>query len=235
MTLLLDEPIITTPRRTTPLLHEESLARTVDAVQEQFFYGRPIARAARERLAHWIASRPPGYAGMPRPTDHDFCEGVELFTGETVTSRAGTGHVLGEEACRALLLLEVHTPLVRRTLARSTAGMLERYDGSGHYCCGRCSAAMWRHVAARGFTQVSEDLVPRAMQLLRGRRDGRGRWGAFPFFYTVLALTELCHPLACEELNYAAPLLERCLKSPPRPGKFAQRRRDLAERALTIC
>src|SRR5678816_299998 len=105
------------------------------------------------RDRYWIASRPPGYAGMPRPTDHDFCEGIELFTGEIVTSNAGIAHVLGEEACRTLILLGVRTAPVRRTLERATAGILARLGGndSGIYCCGRCSAALWRRMAAGGF------------------------------------------------------------------------------------
>ena len=234
MTLLLEQPPVRRSARTSTLLHHDSLARTLDAIGDELFYGRVIPRSARERLAHWIASRPSGYAGMPRPTDHDFCEGVELFTGEMVTSNAGIGHVLGEEACRVLVLLGVHTSSVRRTLDRSVAGLLPRLDDSGIYCCGRCSAALWRRMAAGAFPDATER-TERAMHALRASRDRHGRWGAFPFFYTVLALTELCHPLACEELKHAAPLLEHFLKSPARPGKFAERRRDLAERALTIC
>ena len=236
MTLLLEEPIAPSqhPVRTTPLLHDDSLARTLDAVSDELFYGRPISRPARDRLAQWIASRPAGYAGMPRPTDHDFCEGVQLFTGEPISSNAGIAHVLGEEACRALVLLGVRAASVRHALERATRGIVERLDDSGIYCCGRCSAALWRRIAAGGFPD-GEARVDRALTALRAGRDRTGRWGAFPFFYTVLALTELCHPLAGEELQHAARRLERYLKSAPRPGKYAQRRRDLAERALTIC
>ena len=44
---------------------------------------------------------------MFSPTNEDYPEGVRLFTGERISSRVGTGHILGEEACRALLLLDV--------------------------------------------------------------------------------------------------------------------------------
>ena len=234
MTLLLETPPTRRPVRTSLLLHDDSLARTLDAINNELFYGRVSPRPARERLAHWIASRPSGYAGMPRPTDHDFCEGIELFTGEIVTSNTGIGHVLGEEACRVLDQLHVHTPSVRRTLERSAAGMLPLLDDSGIYCCARCSVALWRRMATGKFPGAA-GRTARAMRVLRASRDRHGRWRAFPFFYTVLALTELCHPLAGEELTHAAPTLERFLKSPARPGKFAERRRHLAERALTIC
>ena len=44
---------------------------------------------------------------MFAPTNEDYTEGVRLFTGERISSRVGTGHILGEETCRALLLLDV--------------------------------------------------------------------------------------------------------------------------------
>ena len=44
---------------------------------------------------------------MFAPSNEDYTEGVRLFTGERISSRVGTGHILGEEACRALLLLDV--------------------------------------------------------------------------------------------------------------------------------
>ena len=41
------------------------------------------------------------------PTNEDYTQGVRLFTGERISSRVATGHILEEEACRALLLLNV--------------------------------------------------------------------------------------------------------------------------------
>ena len=93
------------------LIDKTSLARTLDAISEHFFFERPIAAAARKKAAQWIVSRcglNRSYAGMPAPTEKDFAEGARVFTGEQCTSGAGTAHILGEEACRALILLRAY-------------------------------------------------------------------------------------------------------------------------------
>jgi hypothetical protein len=241
MMLLIDQPVSTRGSKSSPLIFEESLSRTLDAVEEAMFESRAIEHGDRERVARWIGSRPPGYAHMPGPTEHDYCEGVRLFTGETITSKAGIAHILGEEACRLLLLLDVKAPAVRAALRRSAEGMLERlaeHERGGRprglYCCGRCSVALWRHLAAGGLREAG-DLIPSALRALRHHRAGRGRWRSFPFHYTVLGLTEMCHPLALTELRYARPMLERLLRSSDRGDKYHARRVAVAERALTIC
>jgi len=64
-------------------------------------------------------------------------------------------------------------------------------------------------------------------------RDGKGQWRRFPFWYTVLALSEMDVPEASRELKYAAPVLERAAGSPAH-GTYARRRRELAVRALGL-
>jgi hypothetical protein len=63
------------------------------------------------------------------------------------------------------------------------------------------------------------------------RSDGN-RWKRFPFFYTLLALTELEIPEARTELRWAAPAAERSLKALGRTGRFSRRRRAVLEQAL---
>ena len=92
------------------LLHENSLGKTLDAINDALFFEKQIPQEEARRTARWIAGRqglPTSYAGMFAPTNEDYKEGVRLFTGERISSRVGTGHILGEEACRALLLLNV--------------------------------------------------------------------------------------------------------------------------------
>jgi hypothetical protein len=70
------------------------------------------------------------------------------------------------------------------------------------------------------------------VKLLRQHRDGRGGWHRFPFYYTLLALSEIGGRGARREVQYAAPRLERMLKRGGRGGRFAARRRAVAERIL---
>ena len=84
-------------------------------------------------MAIWLAGRQGlsgSYAGMFAPTSTDYAEGIRLFTGERIASGAATGHILGEEACRALLLLDVDIEKVRLALGRATRSMNDRLDQS---------------------------------------------------------------------------------------------------------
>jgi hypothetical protein len=115
------------------LLHTQSLARTLDAVEEALFFDETIPAAEARRVAAWLASRQGlagAYAGMFAPTARDFGEGIRLFTGERITSGAATGHILGEEACRALRLLRVDSSEVGQALARADRSMDARLEES---------------------------------------------------------------------------------------------------------
>lgn len=108
------------------LLHPQSLASTIDAVSDALFYGRRVPKGEARRVAEWLAGRrglPGSYAGMFAPTARDFARGIRLFTGERISSGAATGHILGEEACRALLLLDADTAAASAALVRATRSM----------------------------------------------------------------------------------------------------------------
>lgn len=223
------------------LVDEGRLALTLDAINDALLSGRPIPRPARVDAAVWIAARqglPGSYADMFAPTQQDFA-GARLFTGESIASRAATGHILGEESIRALELLGVKTAAVRAALAKAKEGMESRVKDTasrpwGMYCCGRCSCAYWRNLAAGGLTRAEKRLA-QGMKEMKARRLGTGEWRLFPFFYAVLALTEIDLPGARAELRYAAPVLERYLQRPAPDTIISRRRHGVAERALALC
>jgi hypothetical protein len=176
---------------------------------------------------------------MFAPTVLDFRRGIRVFTGEPVRSGAATAHILGEECCRLLLKLKVKDRLVSAALARAEAEMLERLSSwdrlhaerTGFHCCGICTASFWRHLAAGGLDSPGPRLR-NGMRVLASLRTGSGRWKRFPFFYTLLALTEIDIPTARSELRWAAPAVERSLKALRGTGRYAQRRRAVLKRAL---
>ncbi|HPQ39570.1 MAG TPA: hypothetical protein PLV45_04290 [bacterium] len=67
---------------------------------------------------------------------------------------------------------------------------------------------------------------------LKEHRDGKGRWRRFPFYYTLLALTEIPGRQSDDEIRYAAPGLERMLKRKERGDRYDRRRRAVAETLL---
>jgi hypothetical protein len=115
------------------MLDTKSLARTVDAVNEALFFGRRIPKSESRRVAKWLATRqglPRSYSGMFAPTPRDFKGTIRLFTGERITTGAATSHILGEEVCRALLLLDTDVQEVREALLRAVRSMDRRLSQS---------------------------------------------------------------------------------------------------------
>jgi hypothetical protein len=224
------------------LIDHNSLASTLDSVNEAFFYNRPLSKSDRVQVAKWIASRqgmPGSYADMFAPTKADFQKGLTLFTGEKISTRVGLSHILGQESCRALLRLNVVSADVQSALKRATAGFLPMMkhhliSDTGIYCCAACSCAFWKHLAAGGLQNGKRTLTA-AMRTLESSRDGKGRWKRFPFYYTLLALIEMDFPAARNEMRYAARACERVLKRQLKKDKISQRRHLLAERILEKC
>jgi hypothetical protein len=76
-----------------------------------------------------------------------------------------------------------------------------------------------------------EERLKKGIQFLRARRDDEGGWQTFPFWHTVLLLSEIDLPGAKTELRYAAPELERAAVRSA-ATRYAERRRSIAARAL---
>lgn len=220
------------------VLDTGSLSQTLDNLNEIFFYEDSLSETEKSKVAQWIASRqgkPGSYSKMFAPTDKDSKKGIELFTGEKVNSRAAIGHILGEEACRALILLDSKDEIVKNALKKATLGMMKRIDKSkrapGMYCCGICSVSLWRHLAVGGLEKPKERLT-KGMEALNLHRDDKGRWRSFPFYYTLLALSEINSPSAKSEMKYTAPVLTQITKRTTSNGRISERRRILVERIL---
>jgi hypothetical protein len=223
------------------LINSTSLSKTVDAVHAARFEGRTLGAGERRRAAQWIAARQglPGaygntFAGFPAER-----AGIVLFTGERI-EHASARHILGEEASRALRQLRVRDAAATRALAAADEGLLRclaraaedpRRTNPGLFCCGKCSVGLWRNLLAGGLDRQDERLQKGAAHL-RSMRKGSSEWRKFPFWYTVLALSEMDNAAANAELKYAAPELTRVANRPVPASPYARRRHELAVRTL---
>jgi len=227
------------------VIHQTSLSKTLDGLSELSFERRTLPADERKRVALWIAARQ-GLPGSYGDTFAGFAaertKGIVVFTGERITS-ASARHILGEEACRALRMLGVRDAKVKAALDRADAGLMRcleraaldpRNTNPGKFCCGKCSVGLWRNVLSGGLDRQEERLRRGVGELLRAHRVGEGRWRVFPFWYTVLALTEMELTEARAELAYAAPELERAAKRSPGSSVSGKRRHELAQRALSV-
>jgi hypothetical protein len=227
-----------------PVLHRQSLWLTLDSVSESLFFKEPIPKSQRIAVARWIAARqglPGSYADMFAPTEEDTL-GIHLFTGEAVRTRAGVAHILGEECCRVLFLLDVEDQPVKDSLNRAVLGLAARIDESvkrghspGMYCCGPCSVAYWRNLAT-GLLPQAEERLRQGLNELKQLRSGNGKWRRFPFYYTCLALTELGPELARDEMQYVALNWRNKLKRLSlAASSVARRRAAVGQRLLELC
>ena len=231
------------------LIYPDSLGDTLDAVNAVLFENLSLSDDERAAAAAWIANRPglPGsYAGMFAPTKYDYAFGALTFTGETIVSHAGAGHILSEEACYALSRLVVDSLEVREALKRALRGIFQRLDQaevqgifSGVHCCGMCTVALWRHFSASGVREDQRRLE-HGLAALNRARDGKGRWRRFPYHYTLLALSEIDLPAAREEICYAAKGVESALRRLIKnemddDNKYSWRLRVLFQRVLEKC
>jgi len=224
------------------LINRTSLSQTVDAINAARFEGRRMTAVERREAARWIAGRqglPGCYAGTFAGFPAERSKGIVLFTGERIAS-ASARHILGEEASRALRLLGVRAGDVTCALDAANEGMLARLARAaedprkrdpGLYCCGKCSVGFWRNLLAGGLDRREERLRSGVLHL-RSVRDGAQGWQKFPFWYTVLALSEMDSREAKAELEYAAPVLERVAGRKQPSTVHAQRRHALAAQAL---
>ena len=225
------------------LINRTSLSRTVDAVNAAHFDRRALTTIERGRVARWIAARqglPGSYGGTFAGFPSERSSGIVLFTGERIAS-ASARHILGEEASRALRLLRVRESTVTRALEAADDGLMQclaraaedpRRRNPGLYCCGKCSVGLWRNLLAGGLDR-REERLRRGASHLRSMRDGEHGWRKFPFWYTVLALSELDSGDAKAELIHAAPALERAARRAVPSAVYARRRQEVAARALS--
>lgn len=221
------------------MLHPTSISTTLDAVNEALFFGHPVTAKDREEVAEWLAGhqgKPGSYANMFAPTKIDFAKGLKLFSGETVRSSASMRHVTGEEVCRAITLLKPKSKVAREALKRAQEGMLARLrpirpNEKNMFCCGTCDPALWRHITVGGLPG-EEDWIPHGLKGLNRLRVGDGKWHRFPFFFTLLALSDIDLPAARAEIKYAAPVIEKYLARTKPSDKIKTRRRAILEQCL---
>ena len=224
------------------LIKRTSLSGTIDAINAAHFDGRALPAAERGQAARWIAARqglPGSYGGTFAGFPSERSRGIVVFTGERMQS-ASARHILGEEASRALRLLRVRDRGVTRALEAADEGLMRclaraaedtRKPNPGLYCCGKCSVGFWRNLLTGGLNRREERLRRGALHL-RSVRDGDHGWRKFPFWYTVLALSEMDSHEAKAELKYAAPALERAANRAVPSAVYARRRQELAARTL---
>ncbi|MFX1370122.1 MAG: hypothetical protein ACFFAY_16145 [Promethearchaeota archaeon] len=160
-------------------------------------------------------------------------EGIFLYTGERVRTKLATRSIVSLEAGRALAVAESLNASARSALANLNTWLENQcfHDFCGSGECRYSTIAFLRY-SASGAMKMGRGEIDSIIESLKTYRDGKGRWNGFPFYYTLLTLSELDTPAAGVELEYARPACERALKLTDATDLFSSRRKAILQKLL---
>jgi len=219
------------------IIYPTSLSATLDATAETFFHQKPLPSHLQEDIAKMIISRQcqSGVnSGFFIPFAAESEAKVKLYTGEELKTTLARTHILMIEAVRILKLLALESHAITQSIHLADQRMKKMCYRN--FCTkGECKAltiAYLRYLILDG-TGNSTEQINIHLTNLTGQRDGRGKWGAFPFFYTVLALSESDDPLAVQELQYALPACKKQQAQSWPADSVSIRRHEIIAKVLT--
>jgi hypothetical protein len=222
--------------KTEKILVPESLQETLWRLEEvrQGFRGKSTADV--QEALQWVLTRQGlkgAYLNMFMPTNQDLSQGVRLLTGERMRSDAGTRHVLGEEALRTVSAWNLSSsPAVSQAL-KGFNDLLEAGGKNGSWCCHTCTIAFLRTLAVVKPNEWDR-ILEKGLNRIEKARTPDGRWHGFPFYYTLLTVSEMETPSARAELRHASEVAEGLLKRYQNDDRISRFRRLALEAALNV-
>jgi hypothetical protein len=199
---------------TTKILVPESLQETLWRLEEVRQGFRTKSATDVQEALEWVLSRQGlhgSYFNLFMPTNQDLSQGVRLLTGERMLSDAGTRHVLGEEALRAVIVWKLGSSLAVKQALKGFNDLLEAGAKSGRWCCYTCTTAFLRALVVAK-PDKWDKILEKGLNRIKKARTADGRWHGFPFYYMLLTLSEMDKSYARAELRHASKIAERLLK-----------------------
>jgi hypothetical protein len=218
------------------IVHPTSLDATLDAAAETFFYQQPLPTPVREEIAALIIRRQ-CQSGVNSGFFIPFTAETEskgmLYSGEQLRTSFAQTHIRLLEAARILKLIAIENHGVSQALHVATERMKKMCYSK--FCAkGECKAltiAYLRYLA----TDSKDNPAPQInnfLTLLVSHRDGKGKWGGFPFFFTLLMLTEVDDPQALKELKYSVQVCNKYQAGKWNADPISKRRQAILTKAL---
>jgi hypothetical protein len=218
------------------IIHRTNLSATLDATAEAFFYQQSLSNTLHEEIAALIISRQCRTGvnvGLFIPFAAESETKVKLFSGEQLNTTLAQTHIQMIEAIRILKLLTLDGHAVTQAILLAEHCM-EKMCYSNFCAKGECRAltiAYLRYLSMDG-TGNSASRINTHLTNLTNQRDGKGKWGGFPFYYTLLMLTEADNPPAIQELEYAVPACKKKQSQNWTADPISKRRQEIIAKAL---
>jgi len=219
------------------ILVSDSLQETLWRLEEVRYGFRSKSDLNVREALDWILTRqglPRSYCNLFMPTDQDLHQGLRLLTGELIQSDAAIRHILGEEALRAAIVWGLRSSLAVKQAIEGFDQILERGARSkGRYCCYNCTIAFLRTLVLVK-PEEWESTLQKVFNGIEKARISEGKWHGFPFYYTLLTLSELNTPLARVELRYVSKTAKKLLKRYHSNDRTSSFRKLALESALSL-
>ena len=186
------------------IMGEQCLYQVVVEAAKFLFDGGSYTLPEKVDLANWILAHQNRYRGFIfYPSQSDRESGIRLFSGEKPKAKFLVDNVVELETLRILALLQPDAPEVLQVLQDANHRLFQLCFANGCIVgeCAHASIAFLRYLIAHA-TNPSAPKFRRTLDILKQKRSGDGKWRGFPFFFTLLWLTELPDNLAEDELSY---------------------------------
>jgi hypothetical protein len=219
------------------IVHPTSLSTTLDTTAGMFFTQKLISSIQCEEITSLLTGRQIQFgqnSGFFLPFASEVEAQPRLFSGEPLHTDFAHRHIMLIEATRFLVLLGVDAPAVRHSIScadqRMAASCYSKFCSTGE--CKTLTIAYMRYLKLCTTPDSGTDLN-RFLSRLADFRDGNGKWNGFPYYYTLLMLSEIDAPLAAQELEYAVPTCEKLLGKLRLSDPHSKRRRAILNTVLS--
>ncbi|MGY5878885.1 MAG: hypothetical protein RTV31_01485 [Candidatus Thorarchaeota archaeon] len=150
---------------------------------------------------------------------------ARLYTGERLQTHLAVKNILTIESARALVLSGSSSEIATSSISL-VENWLENQCFSDFCATGECrhsSVAFIRYLNALGKTDRLNSMISKLSKF----RDGKGGWKGFPYFLTLLVITEVESQAANDELAYTLPFTEQRFKRSKSEEPYKSRRNEV--------
>ena len=216
------------------VIEEKSFYGTVTNAAQVLFDGGSFNETEKTQLASWILDHQNRYKGFIfYPSEQDREDGIRLFSGEKPRSKFLADNSVELEALRLLALIYPNHPEAHRIFQDANERLLPLCFARGCIVgeCAHAGIAFRRYFMTFDGDESSEK-NRQTLETLKQRRYGEGKWRDFPFYFTLLWLTELPDDLAQEELEYTRDYCRELSRKLAGDEPFVDNRRNILMRVL---
>jgi hypothetical protein len=219
------------------IVHPTSLSDTLDSAAEIIFNQKTILPSQRSDLAAMLTSRQiqsEPNSGYFLPFTSESGTQATLFTGEPLHNEFASHNIQLIEAARLLVLIAIDDPDSVRSirLADRRMNMLCYSSFCAKGECKSLTIAYMRYLIASK-TEAAAIRLDQLLTKLAAYRDGKGKWQGFPFYYTLLMLSESKSHEAANEIEYSASFFNRLRKQEWSKERFSNRCQSIQHRIIS--